>query len=234
MTNEDEFLQAWDLFERIDTCKAKIEKFERLERIATTASDAIAAEQKLATLHQELASLNRQAHGGEPDIEEAATATTLVSAPAAAPAQQSVTVQAIYMTAPASSPEPGPAQAATQVVEQAPPSAPAEPAEPAQAAPVGEQATSPQQVPVEPAVVPSEAERPEARQDRRLSRLRELGGNYICRGSWMTDPNGRRGALADLIKEEQAAGRPMSDKSDVRQDLQAAAEREREGKPPSH
>ena len=65
MTSEEEFLQAWDLFARIDTCKAKIEKFERMERIATIPSEAIAVEQKLATLHQELASLNRQASGAE-------------------------------------------------------------------------------------------------------------------------------------------------------------------------
>lgn len=95
MTSKDEFLQAWDLFERIDACKAKIEQFERLERSAATASDAITAEQKLATLHQELASLNRQVHGGEPDTEEAANATTLVSASAPADVPEPLTTSDI-------------------------------------------------------------------------------------------------------------------------------------------
>lgn len=69
-----------------------------------------------------------------------------------------------------------------------------------------------------------------SRQDRRLLRLRELGGDYVCRGSWQTDRNSKRGALTALIKEEQAAGHPMSDKTDIRKDLEAAAKREREGK----
>lgn len=75
----------------------------------------------------------------------------------------------------------------------------------------------------------STTEPPEARQDRRLFRLRELGANFVPHGEgWRV--SGRRGALADLIKEEKAAGRPMSDKTDIRKDLKAAAEREREGK----
>lgn len=90
---------------------------------------------------------------------------------------------------------------------------------------------SPEPVQAAPAAVPSETERPEARQNRRLSRLRDLGGNYVYRGNWMTDHKGKRGALARLEREERAAGRPMSDKSDIRKDLQAAAEREREGRP---
>ena len=56
---------------------------------------------------------------------------------------------------------------------------------------------------------------------RRLARLRELGGDLRRTGTgWHTV--GRRGALAALAREEAAAGRRMSDRSDVRDDLIAA------------
>ena len=75
---------------------------------------------------------------------------------------------------------------------------------------------------------PPQEETPEQRQDRRLARLHELGGSMKQVGtSWRTQ--GTRGLLAQLLKEEKAAGRPMSDKSDVRQDLIAATKRMREG-----
>lgn len=53
---------------------------------------------------------------------------------------------------------------------------------------------------------------------RRLARLREFGGDMREAGSaWHC--TGRRGALADLVREEKAAGRPRSDNRDVRRDL---------------
>ena len=91
----DEFDAAWAIHEKIDQCKASIERWQRLEQNAPTPSEAIAAEQKLATLHQELASLNRQVYGGEPDTEEAANATTLVSASAPADAPEPLTISDI-------------------------------------------------------------------------------------------------------------------------------------------
>jgi hypothetical protein len=65
-----------------------------------------------------------------------------------------------------------------------------------------------------------------ARQRRRLARLRELDGDMRPAGTgWHT--TGRKGALTDLVREERAAGRPRSDKSDVRRDLIAAVEANR-------
>lgn len=151
----------------------------------------------------------------------------VVYAPAAAPATQNVVVQVVVVNNPALPPtsalEPCPTRAA-----------PADQAEPTQAAPVAEQVTSHEQVQAAPAVKASslDTERPEVRQARRLSRLRELGAGFIPYGAgWRVD--GTRGALARLEREEREAGRPMSDKSDIRKDLQAAVEREREGKPSS-
>lgn len=65
------------------------------------------------------------------------------------------------------------------------------------------------------------AETPPARRARRLARLRELGGDMRRAGeAWQV--TGQRGALAELIREEAAAGRPRADKTDVRDDLAAA------------
>lgn len=76
---------------------------------------------------------------------------------------------------------------------------------------------------------PSQEETPKQRQDRRLARLQEWGGYMKQAGTgWHTI--GSRGSLARLIEEEKTAGRPMSDKSDVRNDLIAATQRMRDGK----
>jgi len=64
-------------------------------------------------------------------------------------------------------------------------------------------------------------ETPLARRSRRLARLQELGADMKRAGtSWHTC--GERGALATLVREEQQASSPMSDKTDVRADLRAA------------
>ncbi|MFX1761904.1 hypothetical protein PWP93_04780 [Paraburkholderia sp. A1RI-2L] len=62
----------------------------------------------------------------------------------------------------------------------------------------------------------------EQRQMRRLVRFRELGGKLdkVGGGGWRL--NGRRGALADLSREEKSAGRPRHDASDVRKELEKA------------
>lgn len=74
----------------------------------------------------------------------------------------------------------------------------------------------------------SQAEDARARQERRRQRLIELGASFVPHGEgWRV--KGSRGALAKLEREERAAGRPMSDKSDLRRDLQAAYERARQG-----
>lgn len=66
------------------------------------------------------------------------------------------------------------------------------------------------------------SEPPAQRRQRRLARLRQLGGHMRRAGDgWQV--TGRRGALAALVREEAAAGRPMADKTDVRADLAAAA-----------
>lgn len=72
------------------------------------------------------------------------------------------------------------------------------------------------------------AEDVKARQDRRNQRLNQLGATFVPHGNgWRV--NGPRGVLAQLEREERAAGRPKSDKSDLRRDLQAAYERARQG-----
>lgn len=68
-------------------------------------------------------------------------------------------------------------------------------------------------------------EAPKTRQDRRLSRLRAIGGDFVPHGNgWRA--NGTRGALAQLIREEGSSGAPMSDKTNIREDLAAAVTRE--------
>jgi hypothetical protein len=72
----------------------------------------------------------------------------------------------------------------------------------------------------------SEAETPQARRTRRLARFTELGGDMRQAGTgWQQC--GARGALATLVEEEKASGRPMRDKTDVRDDLIAAMEDQR-------
>jgi len=66
-------------------------------------------------------------------------------------------------------------------------------------------------------------ESPSDRRARRLARFRALGG-ILDSADRMT---GTRGALAELQREEKAAGRPMSDRSDVRSDLSKAIEDEK-------
>lgn len=69
-------------------------------------------------------------------------------------------------------------------------------------------------------------ERVNDRQDRRLARLEQLGGAVRQAGTtWHIDSRSRRGALADLVREEQRADRPCSDSKAVRRDLTAAANR---------
>lgn len=63
---------------------------------------------------------------------------------------------------------------------------------------------------------------PAERRRRRLSRFRELGGEMRQAGESWHSNGGRRGALADLVREETEAGRPMADNSDVRADLNTA------------
>ncbi len=69
-------------------------------------------------------------------------------------------------------------------------------------------------------------ETPQARRIRRLGRFKELGGEMRKAGTgWQS--SGTRGALAALVREESESGRPMSDKTDVRDDLIAATEDQR-------
>jgi hypothetical protein len=71
----------------------------------------------------------------------------------------------------------------------------------------------------------STAETPRERRAQRVRRLRELGGDYVRHGdTWLAV--GRRGATADLQREESAAGRPMSRPGDLRRDLEKAFELE--------
>jgi hypothetical protein len=65
------------------------------------------------------------------------------------------------------------------------------------------------------------AETPKERATRRLARLKELGGDFIRHGEGWRGA-GARGALAALAREEKAAGRPRSDKADIRKDLATA------------
>jgi hypothetical protein len=69
---------------------------------------------------------------------------------------------------------------------------------------------------------------PDHRAVLRLQRLRELGGDYEDIGP-IGRTKGRHGALADLIREESAKGHPMSDKTNIRQDLLRAIRLEKSG-----
>lgn len=73
-----------------------------------------------------------------------------------------------------------------------------------------------------PASLSASTEDPNERRRRRLARLRELGGDMRRSGEGAWQMTVVRGALAALVREEAAAGRPMADKSDVRADLAAA------------
>jgi len=67
------------------------------------------------------------------------------------------------------------------------------------------------------------SESPDQRRKRRLERFRELGAAMREAGTgWRV--KGTRGALASLVREEKQAGRPMSDKTNVRDDLIRATE----------
>ena len=59
----DEYLMAWEIHEQLDRCRAKIERWERLERNAPTPSEEIIAEHKLAGLRAELTGLLGQLAG---------------------------------------------------------------------------------------------------------------------------------------------------------------------------
>ena len=67
-------------------------------------------------------------------------------------------------------------------------------------------------------------ETPEARQRRRLTRFRELGGDIKRVGGNRWQLAGTRGALAALAREEKTGGRARHDASDVRKELERAAE----------
>lgn len=73
------------------------------------------------------------------------------------------------------------------------------------------------------------AESPEIRRKRRLQRLTELGGQVKKHGEGWRCGAGRRGALAELVLEEQRASRPMSNKADVSNDLIVASGGEKRG-----
>ena len=65
------------------------------------------------------------------------------------------------------------------------------------------------------------AEKPTDRWRRRLARFRELGGDMRKAGDgWQL--SGRQGALADLVREEGAAGRPKAKRQDVTRELHEA------------
>lgn len=68
------------------------------------------------------------------------------------------------------------------------------------------------------------------REDRRLARFQELGGRVVKafnRNNVESEKVEPRGILAQLAREEQEAGRPYSDNSDVGKDVRAAAARQR-------
>ena len=62
-THDAEFQLAWRIHEQLDQCKAKIQRWERLEQNAPTPSEAIIAEHELAGLRAELAGLLSQLSG---------------------------------------------------------------------------------------------------------------------------------------------------------------------------
>jgi hypothetical protein len=77
--------------------------------------------------------------------------------------------------------------------------------------------------------MPVQRENAEQRQDRRLARFLALGGLMKrIPGAWNVDTlKGKRGALAELVAEEKAAGRARSDRKDISADLSAAVERQK-------
>ncbi len=79
-THDAEFQMAWEIHEQIDLCKAQIQRWERLEQNASTPSEAITAEGKLAGLRAELAGLLGKLSGATQEHPQAAT-----SQPPAAP-----------------------------------------------------------------------------------------------------------------------------------------------------
>lgn len=77
-----------------------------------------------------------------------------------------------------------------------------------------------------PAQVPHAAsESDEERQRRRYERLTALGGGRVRNDAGGWKASGMRGALAELVREEKAAGRTWSDNKDVRFDLNEEAQR---------
>lgn len=70
------------------------------------------------------------------------------------------------------------------------------------------------------------------RRSRRLARFHELGGRMRKVGNtWQTDPRaGRRGALAQLEREEKATDRPSAGNKEIRIDLAAACDRAKDGR----
>lgn len=67
----------------------------------------------------------------------------------------------------------------------------------------------------------------EARRGRRWTRFQALGGLLESAGGGKFRLAGQHGALAELAREEKAAGRPMADRNDVRRDLITYADAER-------
>jgi hypothetical protein len=72
------------------------------------------------------------------------------------------------------------------------------------------------------AVGAASIETPTERRFRRLARFRALGGDIEIKGAGVTQLSGRRGAQAELAREEQDSGHPMSKRQDVSKDLRAA------------
>lgn len=95
---------------------------------------------------------------------------------------------------------------------------PEKPAMPPASAQEAEEVENPQQ---------RQREEPEERQKRRLDWVRARGADH--NGEKMI---GKRGVLAALARAEKKAGHPMSDEKDIRVDLKAAVERERNAPKP--
>ncbi len=76
-----------------------------------------------------------------------------------------------------------------------------------------------------PGELDDHTELPQERQRRRLRQLRALGADFEqMRDGWRL--TGARGAMASLVRQEQSARRPRSDRKDVRSDLIAARKEE--------
>lgn len=63
---DSEFLEAWEVWEKVDECKAEIEEMQRARKNAKTPTEVIAAKQELERLHDDLATLLTQATGATP------------------------------------------------------------------------------------------------------------------------------------------------------------------------